>query len=303
MAKEEALKAFNSLSEEEKKGFTKEIVGEHGKDLLENYLNSKRPSIETEVRKAVTSEIHTSYDEQLFNLTGKRKAHDQKTYDFLTEVYNTSNVKEVEKLQKQLKALEESKGGDAEHVQSLKAEIERIKAEHNETVQGLESKHLTFVKDGFANQLKSGLNFEGYDERVKNHIINGELSKVLPGMEIKDGKPVFKDENGGLILGDDQNPITIEAMKAKVFGEFMSKEENKGGGGANPSIKTGFSKRDSTGAVKLNIPSGSWTTPEEFMAIAERELSKQGVSRSNDDYQKAIDEAWNDNGLNELNIF
>jgi hypothetical protein len=90
---------FSSLNDDFKSFLKEQGISLRTKDeeteFLSNYEKTVIPDkVNAEIGQKVKA-VHDQYDEDLFKLTGKRKAGNQKTYDFLKE-----QIEEIKKAQK-----------------------------------------------------------------------------------------------------------------------------------------------------------------------------------------------------------
>ena len=286
MTKEEILEGISGLSEEDRKVLATEVSNtKEGKGLLENYHLSKVEGVKKEVASNVTSELYNSLDNQLFELTGKRKEHGVKTYDFLNKVWKEKgSSKEVEKLKEEIERVKAEKGDTS----ILESQIAKMGESHAEELKVLKEKHLSFVVDSKLSSLYSGLEFsEAYNEpEIKKTLIDSKIASIKNNIRVTevDGevKITFLDENGEVRLGENHAPITVEELKKKTFSKFISKSEKKAGGGA-PNIKhrSNFSKGDKgENNYNVSIDPNAYSNSSELIELVGKELQSVGLAKS-----------------------
>ena len=193
MKKQEILTKLES-----DKGDTDYIFRTKSEDdsFLENH---KRSVIEEELPKKV-NEIHTKYDDDMFELFGKRKKSDQKTYHFLKEQFNDLKARadKVADLETQIIELKKNKPDDAklQEITELQKEIKRLKTVHDEEIQGASRKSVEASILADIKVARAGLKFKpGIPDDVVESYLNTIMNDLVSNAEQRDGKTVFLDKD------------------------------------------------------------------------------------------------------------
>jgi len=285
-----------------------------GQEFLENankaYFDEKVGSY--------TSDIYNKLDNDIFEVTGLRKEANEKSYDFQKRILadlkkkaedNSSNTpEEIKKYKDQIKELEEKvKNGESsshwkesfeEVVQKLKENEENFKSE----IQKRDEQLLQQNVDVDITKGLSGLKLnEDLPESVRRAMINQVKNNLVKSAQVIDGKVVYHDEDGKPIRNKQYQPADAEYLLKEQLKDILATDK-KPGGGAPPSgtgevITTGTG--DST-TMKLVLDKGSFSTKQEFLTQAEKALQDKGISRTDKDYNKLIDEANKEYGVSEL---
>ena len=163
-------------------------------EFLENH---KRSVIEEELPKKV-SEIHTQYDDDLFEIFGIRKKSDQKTYNFLKEQFGKlkKDAERAADLEGQLAELKKNKPDDAklQEIADLQKEIKRLKSTHEEEIQAVARKNIDASTMADLKVARAGLKFKpGIPEDVIDSYMEGIMNELIKNSEQRDGKTVFLD--------------------------------------------------------------------------------------------------------------
>ena len=209
MKKEEIIKKLES-----DEGDTDYIFRTNAEDdeFLENHKNSV---IDEELPKKV-SEIHTKYDDDLFNLFGIRKKSDQKTYNFLKEQFDKlkKDADRVADLEGEISRLKENKPDDAKlkEIADLQKEIKRLKETHEAEVQEIARKNIDASTLADLKVARAGLKFKtGIPDDVVDSYMGNIMNELIKNSEFRDGKTVFLDEDKKAL----RNPATMAPYTAK----------------------------------------------------------------------------------------
>ena len=159
--------------------------------------NHKRSVIEEELPKKV-NEIHTQYDDDMFELFGIRKKSDQKTYNFLKEQFGKlkKDAERVADLETQLAELKKNKPDDAklQEIADLQKEIKRLKSTHEEEIQEVARKNIDASTMADLKVARAGLKFKpGIPDDVIDSYMDNIMNGLIKNSEQRDGKTVFLD--------------------------------------------------------------------------------------------------------------
>jgi hypothetical protein len=258
--------------------------------FLENHKNS---IIETELPKKV-SEIHTHYDDDVFQILGKRKRGDQKTYDFVKEemVALKASATKAEKLEQEIVELRKGNPGSEKNkaeIKELEDKIAALNSTHEQELNNLRTKmqgvsvsaEVTAALGGL--KIKSTIPKSAIDVYVNS--ITNELTK---NAEIRDGKMVFLDPTTKTPL---RNPTTLipfstADLVAEKMKEFVDTGIQQKGPGIDPT-KPPVTK-DKDGKPILNFTRPAEVTSKE--KLGDWLVKEQGLKRTSPEYRTAYAE-------------
>lgn len=298
-----ALKADEDLS---KKVALLAIETQAGKTILDNYAK-------IEVDRAVglkTAEIYTNLDNDLFEVLGVRKPHEQKTYDFIKKVAgeykelktkegelgNNDKVKELERELEELKG----KGGANEHWKGVyQNSLETWKEEKQKLIESLKTQEEAFWEAQIDADLSKGLSSlslkKDIPEAAIKALIEVKKKEIKEGAKLIEGKVVYHKQDGTPILNKEYTPISSHEIWRETLGDIIDSGTTTGGGGANPSLKKGVIERigeGDTSKIKLILDTSTFSTKVEFNNLADSTLRKQGIEVGTKDYNKALEDAY-----------
>jgi hypothetical protein len=254
MKKEEILKKLESGQ-----GDTDYVFRTQAEDktFLENH---KQSVIDAELPQKV-NEIHTRYDDDLFELFGVRKKGDQKTYNFLKEQFGALKTKasKVETLETEIAELRKGNPTDAKRL----AEI----AELQNTITTLKKAHETELSE-FASKMqrtniisdiknaRGGLKIKkDIPESVIEVYLNTIADELAKNAEHRDGKIVFLDPEKKTPL---RNPSTmVPYTTAELVAEKMKDLIDVGIHQKGPGIESGkppVEKKDGKFQINFQLP-------------------------------------------------
>lgn len=305
------------------KDFRKSIVvwakdTEEGKEILSNFSEAE---YEKKVKDKI-SEIHTGYDNDIFEVLGQKKKGEQKSYDFVKELAGElkelrekkdsldSNEK-VKELQAQIKKMQND-GSVNEHWKDIydKA-LAKFEQEKEELIGKLESKEKEYLGAQVSSDLmagKAGLSFmEGLPKEAIEAMIKVHESTILENAKIIDGKVVYHKEDGSPWMNKDTyKPVTAEDIWREKLGTVISNDQPGGnkGGGAKPNLSSGSVVDTGTGddTKKLVLDRKAFSTKLEFNTLADETLRKQGVAVGSKEYKEMISNAYNEYEVSELDL-
>ncbi len=292
--------------------FRKELViyaqtTKEGEEILNNFHKAeweKKIGAETE-------KIYTGIDNDIFEATGKRKANNQRTFDFVKEIakeYKTllegskgDKDKIIADLQKKIEETE--KGGVQNEFykklyEQVLADAAAKEKELNEKLTAKENEaKITSVK-GDLMQGRAGLIFiKGLPQQAIDAMIKAEEEGILPHAKIVDGKVIYHNEKGEPLLNKQYQPITSKEIWAQKLEAVMDKgtpDPKKAGGGAPTTVET---KVVTTGEgdnskKKLVLDKTKFSTRFEFVKAAEKGLTESGFIVGSKEANALQDEAY-----------
>ena len=180
----------------------------------ETFLNNLK---DTEVFKQQLdgriSEVHKRYDDDLYEVLGKKRGQDQKTYDFLkTEITALStSASELKTKNIELQKAVDDKEGD-ETINLLRSENKSLIEKHQQAKDGWDSQ--LAEKDGQFKTMKvtneintsmTGIKFKDSSvvpEDVRNMAIQTVKEGLVKSADYDDGKLVFKDAEGKILRNE-----------------------------------------------------------------------------------------------------
>lgn len=252
MTKEEALKKITD-GDGDFKVFTET---EH-KEFLDN-LRDTEP-FKKEIDKRL-GDVHKRYDDDLFTITGKRKATDQRTFDFMKSEYQTliDSQEELKAKNAELaKAAEDGTG--AESLRLAKSELEAVTKKHQKAVEEWKTKYDEKEKEGVSMRISNefdrsmtGLKFKDaaiIPEDVRNAMIANAKAELSKSASFIDGKLVFLDTEGNIVRDDNLNALTAKDVLNEKLKSIID------GGRKQPGvdIKEPSIEKDADGNVIVNI--------------------------------------------------
>ena len=257
----------------------------------ESFLNNLK---ETEVFKQQidgrVSEMHQQYDNDFFAVTGKRKAQDEKTYDFIKR-----EVKAIQDQAKELadknaeleKAVNDKSGTQA--IELLRGELDSIKKKHQSYKEEAENKYKDLEQSGVQMRIlnefdrsMTGLKFKDaaiIPEDVRNAMINNAKAELSKSATFVEGKLVFLDSEGKIMRDENLNVLTPKEILAdKLKSIIDAGRKAKGVDLKEPEIK----QEDGKIVVNLSIPDTVRTNVD-----LTQYLMQSGLKRNTDEYRAA----------------
>lgn len=290
---------------------------DEGKEFMTNFFNAE---FDKKIGDKV-SEIHTSYDNDVFEVLGQRKKTDQKTYDFVKELAaelkelraskGTGNDAKIKELEGKIKELTES-GSVNEHWKKIYDEaLQKWNASEQELNDKLAQNEQEFRSNQVKTEIKSALGSvkmkEGIPQEAVDAMVKLNEEKVVKHAKIIDGKVVFHKEDGTPWMNEQYKPITAGEIVKTLLGTLIDEGTGggQGGGGASTKIKPGEIVKTGEGdnaTEKLVLDKASFSTKLEFNKVAEKALRSQGIAVGDKNYNKLLDEAYAEYGVSELEL-
>jgi len=236
------------------------------------------------------SEMHRQYDDDFFEVTGKRRGQDEKTYDFIKREF--SNIKKTaadlaEKNQSLQKAID-GKGDEA--YEQLKKEHDTVLQKHQDAMkewQGkFEAKEKEQVMTRIKGQLESSTSKLKFLATVPQEAVNGLVeitkSKLSASAKMIENTVVYLDGNGDVRLDDMMRPLTTDFVVAEELKSIIDTGRIQTG----VDIKEPKVEKDADGkiVVHLSLPDSVKTNVDltEF-------LLKSGLKRGTAEYMAAYE--------------
>jgi hypothetical protein len=266
----------------------------------------------------VTERIHSQYDADIKEITGKEKPGGVKSYENLKKILGgyKNDLEALKAKNKELTTAIENGKGDEAQLSQLKAELETVKNEKSaleEKVSGIEESYKTQlsqkekeVEETIVNSLVesrlANLKFkddEHITERVKAVLIKEAKNEVLSQnrklTKAEDGTPqlIFLDENGLTKTNPKnmQNPLSVDDVLQNSLADILETPRQQQGGGGQPQPGGG----QGGGAIRVNAK-----TKSEADALINTALIEAGKTPGTDEYREAYQEAYKENNISEL---
>lgn len=207
----------------------------------ESFLNNLK---DTEVFKQQidgrVSEMHQHYDDDFFAVTGKRKAQDEKTYDFIKKEVKAilDNAEELTNKNAELtKAVEDKSGTKA--IELLHGEVESLKEKHRLFKEGADKKYIDLEQSGvkmkilheFDNAML-GMKFKDakiIPEDVRSAMINNAKTETAKSADYVDGKLVFRDAEGKIMYNDLAQLLSAKEVLSEKLKSIIDAGRNQTG--------------------------------------------------------------------------
>ena len=286
-----------------------------GKEILTNFAKAE---VEKEI-KVKTAEIYTNLDNDMFEVLGIRKAHDQKTFDFLKVIA------------KEYKELKDQKGkiNESEEIKKLKADIKKMQDEgsvnehwrkiYDEAVtkwqeekkdldEKIKAKESEYLNAQIEADLRAGINGikfkDGIDKDILDTLIDAKKREIIKGAKLIDGKVVYHKEDGTPLLNKEYKPITPKEIWSDKLGSLIADGDAGKGGGADPTkIQAGKVEKTGEGdtaTIKVVLDKSSYSTKVEFNSKVDEALRKQGIAVGSKEYTGAMDMAYKEYEIDKL---
>jgi len=277
-SKEDSIKVIQESDSAEFEVFTTE---DH-KTFLENY---EKDAVDKKLKDRV-SEIHLQYDNDLFEITGKRKAPNQKTYNFLKEIVSDyqEKAKGAPELQAKIDELKESikNGAGSEQIkkdlEGMQKQFADSKKEWDEEKSRLTLSQQRMQLDNELDKALVGLKFkESIPENVRAIMLRTVKDNLIETAKIVDGQLIFVDKEGATLRNKENalNPFTAEEMLRDQLKDIIGEERVITGTGVKPEIKGKGDEKD----IVVSIPD-SIKTKE----LLSEHLLSLGLTRDSDEY-------------------
>lgn len=312
ITKEQIIEAIEKDSTLIEAVLPKVVESEIGKNLIDNKVKT---IYEEKIGEEVKN-IHTQYDNDIFQILGvragtKEDGGKQKTYEVAKQLF--SELKE-------LRDQKDSLTKDAE-VLRLTGEIEKLKKEgggahfesilnkSKETWDEKERNYLKAIEDSkLENEtfqkrtsIQSALNQIKFNpdtkESIKKMVIDNVEKELIKNSKMENGELVFVDAEGKPVIDTTtykpknalQMISSLEAIK-----DISLKEESEKGGGAKSEIHGSIqtTKVEGKDVQKLIIPEGTIKTKSEFVEVTNKLLLESGITMRDPRWKKLKDEAY-----------
>ena len=258
----------------------------------ETFLNNLK---DTEVFKQQidgrVSEMHQQYDNDFFAVTGKRKAQDEKTYDFIKREVKAllDNATELAEKNAELdKAVKDKSGTEA--VELLRGELESMKKKHQTFKDEAENKYSTLEQSGvnmkilheFDNAML-GLKFKDVaiiPEDVRNAMINNAKTELAKSASFVEDKLVFLDAEGKILRDENLNVLSPKDILTEKLKSIIDAGHQQGG----IEIKEPEVGKDKDGKVIVNLLIPDTVKTNEDLT---NHLMQSGLKRDSEEYRAA----------------
>lgn len=275
-------------------------------------------SVGATAKAELTRELYTNLENDVLEVTGKKKPDGEKTYRFFREVLSEgkeaqSKAQKAKDEYNDLKAKydslaekAESGSGAGERATQLEKELEKAKAKAERLEQDLTAKSeaweakfteqaQTFEQERFTNVVNNALSALPFKDGLSDYVIDlakRDVVAKVAGMTREwtdDGRVEFKDESG-LVLRDPttSKPLTEQDILKRELGTagMLAENQSQGGAGSKPAPTASTQK----GSFALN---GEASQVQATRSL-EDHLIGQGLSIGSTEYQAAFDQAFSE---------
>jgi len=282
-------------------GYVVKTVDEQAKFLN----NFKESEVEREIGNRI-GQVHQRYDDDLFELVGKKKDSGQKTYDFNKQIIKElkSQAEKSSEFEIKVKDLEK-KIKDGAGDEQLKLKLKEAQDELN-SVRDIytkdkdswaseksehENKLTKFQKETILNATISAIPLKDdalIPRAAKEALIREIKAQLLSMSELKDGKLIFKSEKGEILRNKENalEPMTAMELLSSKLNDII--EIKPGGNG------TGGQGGIPDGKVKIQVPA----TIKTLVQLSEYLIGTAGLARGTKEYQDAFNQAGKELPLN-----
>lgn len=303
----EALKG----NEELRNGLLNNITSiEGGSAFIENANKSYfSENLSTEVSK-----IYNGVDNDIFELTGKRKEASQKTYDFVKETIKGFQDKisgfgddsKVKEYKDKIAELEDKvKNGESsshwkQSFEEIRSTLETKTGEYENQLKDLRGQLLNGSVQTDLNNGLTGLSFnKDLPQAVVDSFVSQHKSDLMQYAKVENGAVTYHDAEGKPILDKQYRPATAKYLLEDKLKEILATNGGQSGGGAKNRLQTSGSGDSAISKLVISTP---YSTRQEWLSQAEQTLAESGITRSDERYQKSIDEAYVENKISDLPI-
>lgn len=223
-----------AITKEEIQNFIKEKGGAAEDFIIRTaeeetlYLDNFKTS---EVEKAIDpkiKEVHSKYDDYIFDVTGLKKNAGEKTFDFVKRIAADlkGRADKLPEFEQEIASLKEKVGKNADA--KLLADLENVRAEFTAFKAAKEAEIDSLRKDTDLNERKSVIEAEvnsfEFDPSIKEPVLKVYkqtiINELLQNSEKRDGQIVFLDDKGNPLRNQARNlatytPNEIVAEKMK----------------------------------------------------------------------------------------
>jgi hypothetical protein len=256
-------------------------------------------------------ELKSKYEADVLELTKIPQNRGETAYDYLKRAFgekSSSYESQIADLQSKLEKTGKSKGNDsAEYLElsnkykDLETQYAELKADQDAIVSDYESKLLSKDKNlakrialAQFKEATSDLKPKAGTEAAFDELKELRLSRELDKYEIKlestsDGDEVPRFYLDGKLVTDKANsrePHSARSLALEALRDLIA-EDGKGGIGSNP---RGSGSGDRKSFASTEVP----RSKDEALSMAKNQLSSEGVSRNDPQYQEKLDALYTD---------
>lgn len=299
MTEEEKNKAIQELTAA---GYLVRTIDDEAKFLK----NFKESEVEKEIGNRI-GQVHQRYDDDLFELTGKKKESGQKTYDFNKQVIREMKTQAEKAAEYETKVKDlEKKLKDGSVDEQLKEQLLQAQRELNAVKETYkkdkdswsveksehENKLKSFQKETILNATISSIAFKDdalIPKAAKEALIREKKAQLLAMSDLQDGKLIFKSDKGEILRNKDNalEPMTAaDLLTAELKDIIEVKPAGKG---------TGNQGGTSSGQGKLTVQIPMTIKTQHQLS---QFLMEAGLARGTKEYQEAFNQAGKELPLN-----
>ena len=318
LTKDQIIEAITGNDDLAAEVTTHVISTDKGQEIISNKANS----IYTDKIGDEVKNIHGMYDADIFEILGEKPGTGADGQRVKTYEFNKSLLTEL----KELRGKAETMNKDAE-VQRLNAKIEELKAggggehwkqTHNEAkeqwgiekqtltdkISELQNKQLGSTVDNDINSAIAGFKFnEDIPQAARDAFINSKKASLKANAKVEDGKVIYFGADGKMLQNAEYGPADAKYIMQNDLKDILLIENNEPGGGAQSKLKGTIETKKVDGKddqKRLVLDPSDFDSKFKFNQVATKALASLGITRSNKDYTKLLDGAYNEYGVKEL---
>ena len=271
--KAELLKQLEGVEEGDFVLRTETEESEFRENLLKTELDKK---IGDRIR-----EVHTSYDNDIFETIGKKKGANEKTYDFMKREFKELKEKadETTLLEKQIKDLKiEIRDGSGD--ETLKKQLKALETKHTAALSTWTEEKATMQKtfdhELIGSDLDKSLARLKFRDDIPQAVIDSYVSTVrseLVNIALRqDGSLVFKNGEDGILTDNTTlKPIGADIILAEKLKDILAGDGKSGLGGDKDN-------EEPTGEIVP--PDSALVSLDTLSSYLQEEFIKKGMTRN-----------------------
>lgn len=293
---------------------TKEMISANVQGLTEEQVTALTTLSENDEKQSFTArfaEIHNEIDAKVADATGVKRESNEKSSDYMTRALGLfaaqfadaktakSYADEIASLKDANEKLKASASADeSEKVKALTAELNNTKSQYNdlnvkygEAQKEYEQKLNEYKLQSFIEGTVSKFSFKEGNPEMIALAKKAAISAVMGKNPTFDGDTViFKDTNGATLnnTANMLKPFTAEELLKAEFERYGILREKK--------VVNGTGGKQDVDQLSLS----GYKTQSQALEYIEKELQGKGLVRGSNEYQKALNEFWINNKIQNL---
>ncbi len=255
----------------EQKGDADFVVrtAEEEKTFLDNYGKE----IEERIIPSKIGEVHRQYDDDIYNILGKRKQPTEKTYEFLKRELSgvLEKARSADAILRDKKDLEEQiKNGTADKkvladLEKVRAEYESLKSESESRLKNVQADFERFKIKSEIQGAISGLTFnDKIPQAALQALINSTVDDLAGKAEFRDGALYFLDKDGSPLRNRNNalEPYTAKELLSERLKEVLKPKGKDSGPVLKDDINKEYDKGGKLTKIAVVVPDSIKTKGE-----------------------------------------